>query len=355
MFPSPHLSPIPKRSAVAAGDRVLLVGRFALGARQTWISQLESGGASIETQISSETDWVVVGESGWPLRRNGKLPRDLLIAQALATHSGRPVILGESDFFSRLQGTESSAPPCREGVNDNHDGMSPVAGAIGDILRQRDLARLIAAGVPIKRLRRALGQLRRWFPAAVADGLALRDCTGVVGILTSGGWMTPDGQRLFDFADLATDAREHLKWSANVDAPVILKVQDAKRTGPDSDQDLFATAVEREREGDLRQAECLYRRLLRDEGPDADVCYNLANVLAAAGQVEAALERLSQAVELRPRFPEAWYNQGVLAQRIGKSSLAQNCFHEALRWAPDLNAAVVALARTDPPSGALPS
>lgn len=354
MFPSSHLSPHPKRSAVNADDRVLMVGRFAMGSRKDWINRLESVGATIETQISSETDWVVVGESGWPLRRNGQLPRDLLIAQGLATHSGRPVILGESDFFSRLQRRESSAsvPPCRVGMKDNHDSISPVAGSVGDILRQQNLARLISSGVPIKRLRRALGQLRRWFPEAVVAGLALRDCSGVVGIRTSGGWMTPEGQRLFDFADLASDVRKHLKWSANVDAAVILKVQDANRTGPDTNQDLFPMAVEREREGDWRQAESLYRRLLRDEGPDADVCYNLANVLAAMGQVEAALERLSQAVELRPRFPEAWYNQGVLAQRMGQSSLAQNCFREALRWAPGLNAAVVALARTDSPFGA---
>lgn len=331
---------------------MLLVGRFARGSRKDWINRMEAVGAAVEKQISSETRWVVIGESRWPLRRNGYLPRDLLIAQALATHSGRPIILGETEFLSRLRGDQPFPGSTRSRERAVGDVASAVAGSVGDVLRQRNLVWLISTGVPIKRLRRALAQLCRWFPEAIAAGLALRDCTGVIGIRTSGGWMTPNGQRLIDFGDNDRDAQDRVPWSASVDSPVILALSDGMRTEGDAGADLFAMAIARERDGDLRQAESLYRQLLQREGPDADVCYNLANVLAATGQVGAALERLSQAVELRPRFAEAWYNQGVLAQRVGKSSLARDCCHAALRIAPDLAAAVASLTRTDPASGA---
>ena len=287
----------------------------------------------LERQISTETAWVVVGESGWPLRRNGQLPRDLVIAQALATHSQRPVILGETEFFDRLR-SEAACPeasPDPVSVGDDRDRTSAVAGSVVDLRRQRDLVRLISSGVPIPRLRRALAQLRRWFPEAVSASLSMRDCTGVVGIRTTGGWMTPNGLRLFNFASSDRRDRDVEGQGTDEEAPVIFTVTDATRPEREPAEDLFALAVAKECDGDLPQAESFYRQLLREEGPDADVCYNLANVLAAMGQIEAALERLSQAVELRPSFSEAWYNQGVLSQRIGKSTRAQDCIREALR------------------------
>jgi len=173
--------------------------------------------------------------------------------------------------------------------------------------------------------------------------------------------MTPDGQRLFDFppvdrspGDVSLGDATSINRTAvdpggaiaREDAPILFAVERAARAVEESGVELFARAVETEREGDFAQAETFYRRLLGEEGPDADVCYNLANVLAATGQIEAALERLSQAVELRPRFAEAWYNQGVLAQRVGKVLRARDCFREALRHAPDLTAAASALQRS---------
>jgi hypothetical protein len=333
VFPSPHFSPGPKRSSFSAGDRVLLAGRFASGSRAIWSARFAALGMILERQISTETAWVVVGESGWPLRRNGQLPRDLVIAQALATHSQRPVILGETEYLHRLrcEGARPEVSPDLAGVGDDRDRTLAVGGSVVDLLRQRDLVRLISSGVPIPRLRRALAQLRRWFPEAVSASLAMRDCTGVVGIRTTGGWMTPNGQRLFDFASSDQLDRDGEGHGTDEEIPVIFTVKDATQPGREPAGDLFDLAVAKECDGDLPQAESLYRQLLRGEGPDADVCYNLANVLAAMGQVEAALERLSQAVELRPRFSEAWYNQGVLSQRIGKSTRAQDCFREALR------------------------
>ena len=58
---------------------------------------------------------------------------------------------------------------------------------------------------------------------------------------------------------------------------------------PDGDSDtLFDTAVRLEQSGELQAAAENYRRLLLDDGPDADVAFNLANVLAELNEIPAS-------------------------------------------------------------------
>ncbi len=199
-----------------------------------------------------------------------------------------------------------------------------------DFARARILVDLLRQGVAPRRLQRTLAQLSRWFPEALTDWERLAP------EWTPGGWrfrladgrhVDEHGQRLFDFK------REDMDADAADVASAILPWQ------PCTGADPFAAAVALEQQGEYRDAERIYRELLRRDGPDADVCFNLANVLVALNQRAAALERLWQCVELTPRSAEAWHNLGTVAWELQRLDLADEAFTRALAIAPNFAAA----------------
>jgi Flp pilus assembly protein TadD len=77
-----------------------------------------------------------------------------------------------------------------------------------------------------------------------------------------------------------------------------------------------------------------YREALRiDDGNDhaASAETNLAYALYESGRGEQALEHAERAVELDPRFPQAWYNRGFFLLERGLAEDAVEAFDNALR------------------------
>jgi len=77
-----------------------------------------------------------------------------------------------------------------------------------------------------------------------------------------------------------------------------------------------------------------YREALRidDDGEHAASAEtNLAYALWESGQTAQALEHSERAVELDPRFPQAWYNRGFFLRERGLVEDAVNCFDNATR------------------------
>jgi tetratricopeptide (TPR) repeat protein len=71
---------------------------------------------------------------------------------------------------------------------------------------------------------------------------------------------------------------------------------------------------------------------LEDDSENAAVAEtNLAYALWEFGRVGEALEHAERAVELDPRFGEAWYNRGLLLNERGLAEDALNCFENAIR------------------------
>jgi tetratricopeptide (TPR) repeat protein len=58
---------------------------------------------------------------------------------------------------------------------------------------------------------------------------------------------------------------------------------------------------------------------------------NLAYALWESGRTEEALHHAERAVELDPRFPQAWYNRGFFLRERGLLDEAVNAFDNAVR------------------------
>lgn len=95
------------------------------------------------------------------------------------------------------------------------------------------------------------------------------------------------------------------------------------------------TAIARHQEGDLAQAERLYREVLREQPQNADALHLLGVVALQAGQPQSALELIGQSVRIQPQQPVAHLNLGVAQQQLNHLEQALGCFERALQLAPD--------------------
>jgi tetratricopeptide (TPR) repeat protein len=86
--------------------------------------------------------------------------------------------------------------------------------------------------------------------------------------------------------------------------------------------------------GEYDDAIGAYREALRiddDSEHAATAETNLAYALWEFGETEEALEHAERAVEIDPRFPQAWYNRGFFLHERGLNEDAVNAFDNAIR------------------------
>lgn len=130
------------------------------------------------------------------------------------------------------------------------------------------------------------------------------------------------------------------------------------------------SAVNYHRGGDLKQAEALYKKVLKKQPNNIDalrmlggICYqlgdydnairyikkeieirpsnadahnNLGLVLQARGLLSEAIEYFRKAITLKPHFPEAYYNLGFAYQNTGKTEEAIMHYRKAIEIEPGL-------------------
>jgi tetratricopeptide (TPR) repeat protein len=146
--------------------------------------------------------------------------------------------------------------------------------------------------------------------------------------LEEGGLAELDGQMQLDFTEQAPVAS--------------LRIQSTPTTA----SQLFEQGVDQEQSGYLQEAADSYRDALRIGGPNAEICCNLANVLAALGQKAQAMERYLQAIETDSAYADAWNNLGTLLCAMNKREEACETFRQALRADPEHASARYNLADT---------
>jgi tetratricopeptide (TPR) repeat protein len=306
--------------------------------------------------VSRVTTLLVVGQAGWPLGKDGRLSANLRRARTLKDRGHVIEVLGEQAFLERLGLTELAGgicarytlaqlarllnvPRARIAAWLKRRVIEPAGEVEGlpvfdfrQVAAIKALCELRQKGVTARRLRRSLEQLSQWLPGTEQALLRLSAVEGELLVRDDqGGLAEPNGQRRLQFDS----------DSPQKDASAVVTL--GWRVSPES---LFEQAVEHEQSGRLDQAGETYRRWLHQFGPDAQVCFNLGNVLFAAGHHEAAIERFRQAVELDAAYLEAWNNLGIALAQSNQREEAIAAFAAALAHAPCYGDALYNMADT---------
>jgi tetratricopeptide (TPR) repeat protein len=190
------------------------------------------------------------------------------------------------------------------------------------------LLKLSQNGMGTARLKTILVQLRRRYPDARKALSQLDLFAGLLVIRDDASRLTsPNGQLLIDLTD-----------EAETISTIALRLSQS-----DADE-AFESAAALEQAGDLEEAARAYWAYLSQFGPEVAACFNLANVLAALGKTEAAVERYRQAVEIDPQYAAAWSNLGNAVATLGEVDEALDAWRRAVEIDPDLTEAVYNLA-----------
>jgi len=153
------------------------------------------------------------------------------------------------------------------------------------------------------------------------------------------GLVDPNGQLRFDFE--ALEDHEHFA------APRILSLDESAGSSqpasrgqthrtdwtdfkPDSPESCLRQAIEFEDAQDWSSAIHVYRAMQLAFGPSADLCFQIGELLYRIGELAAARERYSMAVELDPEFLEARANLGCVLMELEQWDLALAAFEGAL-------------------------
>jgi tetratricopeptide (TPR) repeat protein len=100
-------------------------------------------------------------------------------------------------------------------------------------------------------------------------------------------------------------------------------------------QGMLEAAISAEEAEDLDAAIGWYRTALSAYGPNADVCFQLAEVLYRSADLAGARERYYCAIEQDPELVEARANLGCVLAECGQHDLAIAAFEGALQQYPD--------------------
>src|SRR5436190_1020036 len=100
--------------------------------------------------------------------------------------------------------------------------------------------------------------------------------------------------------------------------------------------DLFALARHYHQAGDLRQAESLYRQVLRTDPGHAEASHLLGGIAYQSGHHAAAADLMRQAVANAPANAGYHADLGLVSLALGQPQVAADCCEQALRVNPDL-------------------
>lgn len=210
-----------------------------------------------------------------------------------------------------------------------------------EMVTARRLAELWRAGVSGRRLEKRLADLARQWPDVVRPlaqpSLIVRGRELL--LRRDEVLMEPSGQMRFDF-----DAPDSTLLATS--EPEVASPADLADESPLGVAELCQRADDLEESGQLPLAAETLRAALAAGGPDAEICFRLAELLYRAGDTSAARERYFMAIELDEGFVEARANLGCVLAELGQKELAVAAFQGALAFHPDYSDAHLHLAQT---------
>jgi tetratricopeptide (TPR) repeat protein len=351
---------------ILEGKRVAFVGKLGGVTRREAQQLVRQEGGTPAARCDASTDLIVVGADVFPLDEDALLAEDVRRAAA----ESRIEILSETELWQRLGMMENEQfvrrlytpamlaellgvsvstirgwhrrgliVPAREVHRLPYFDFQEVATA------QR-LAQLLAAGASPHAIEKRLAELSRYVPhverplaqlSVIVEGksILLRQGEGLV---------EPGGQLRIDF-----DALEQQPHEESQEAPattVSLADYLAEQRDLSSPEEMVSAAVEFEENGFLESAVEMYRAALAIGGPNAEICFRLAELLYRLGDDAAARERYFMTIELNEDFVEARANLGCVLAETGELELAVAAFQGTLSYHHDYPDVHYHLART---------
>lgn len=210
-----------------------------------------------------------------------------------------------------------------------------------EVINARRLAELLAQGTSPQQIEQQLVELAKLYPDAERPLTQLSLLVEGKQVLMRGAGklLEPRGQLRIDFdaLDLPNDGdMSHELDSESRDRLVSFKYPSPfGATSEDSTFQfdraaLLEEATRLEEQNELEDAVACYRLILAHDGPSAEICFQLAELLYRLGEVAAARERYFTAVELDSHFVEARANLGCVLAELGQNELAVAVFKGAL-------------------------
>ena len=98
---------------------------------------------------------------------------------------------------------------------------------------------------------------------------------------------------------------------------------------------LMALAAEHHKEGRLKEAEQLYRRILRQRPRNVDAMRLLASIALKSGHADEAEQLLERAISVAPDFVAALLDLGLLRKEQDRFAEALECFDRAIALEPN--------------------
>jgi tetratricopeptide (TPR) repeat protein len=216
-----------------------------------------------------------------------------------------------------------------------------------EVATARRLAQLLSAGASPAAIERKLEELGRYLPDVQRPLAQLSVIVeGRQFLLRQGeGLIEPSGQRRFDFD--AGDSQNVQPPNHRLGAGPATPTSDACHAADSQGmilswpaiaaepaataEEMLRSAADLEDEGQLEAAIDVYRALLMMDGPSAEVCFSLAELLYRIGDMSAARERYYMSIELDEDYVEARANLGCVLVEMGQPELAIAAFFGALQ------------------------
>ena len=203
----------------------------------------------------------------------------------------------------------------------------------------RTVRELKDAGVPTRRIKRALVELREKLPEGTAiSSLAIgSDGESIVVRDDEALWEPTSGQLHMDFS--TRELADEVRPLAERRAQAAVESSDS----PSADQ-WFEIARDLEPVSPTRAMDA-YRRALRIDPGHEESHLNLGRMLHEDGKLEEAEAHYRQALAAAPESPTAAFNLGVVSEDLGRTAEAKAAYRRALDHDRALAAAHFNLAR----------
>jgi len=336
------MASIQLQSALAEQE-VVATGRFASMTHGQLRKLVLSHDGCWAPQVTRRTRILAVGQDGPPLDRCGRWTKNLERAVQLRGVGQSLEILTEQQLLDRLNVADACS---RSQQQYSIAELSELLEVSGRILRSwlaagliqpcehragvpcfdysqaaaaRKLCQLMASGVPIRSIKGALRQVRKWLPHDTGLLGCLANCASERTLLlrrADGRLTEPGGQLVFDFEESAAPA-------------VALPPQQV------TVEDLFEEAYALEAAGRLTKSAALYQKAIEHEPDDPVLHFNLGNVYYSMGRIDSSIRCYQSAVDHDPSYAEAWNNLGNAFGRAGQGYQALTALRQAVACNPN--------------------